>query len=183
MPIPRFPNSNQSNKNLEKLYIWGVVCGCSLLVVVRSYAMRRDIQGSRLWCRDGWNVTKLNITKTWMSPKQKCQIKCLKKWNVPKTEIYTKLKNHQNKNSTKTKILYQNFTKTEKSQNLKCPQNWNFTKTKMSLNWNYNKTKNSEEKIFTKKIISFRLKSYKNLHITKTEILLKIKILSILKLD
>ena len=99
-------------------------------------------------CDVGMDEMSLN----WISLKLEChqnrnvKKNVLKKWNVPKTEMYTKLKNHQNKNATKTKIVYKNFTKTEKSQNLKCPQNWNFTKTKMSLNWNYTKTKNSEEK-------------------------------------
>ena len=47
-PISRFANSNQSNKNLEKLYIWGVVC----LVGWSSYAMTRDVQVSRVCSRD-----------------------------------------------------------------------------------------------------------------------------------
>ena len=67
--ISRFPNFNQSNKNLERLYIWGVV-RC------RLYAMVRDVQVSRFCCRDGWNVT-----KTEMSLKLKCQ----QNLNVTKT--------------------------------------------------------------------------------------------------
>ena len=59
LPISRFPNSNQSNKNRRGSILWGC---CLLLFVVWSYVMVRDVQVSILCFREGWNVTKTEIS-------------------------------------------------------------------------------------------------------------------------
>ena len=53
LQISKFPISNQFNKNLERLYIWGVVRHCLSLFVVRVYALTRDVKINRRCSRDG----------------------------------------------------------------------------------------------------------------------------------
>ena len=72
--ISRFPNSNQSNKNLERLHILGVDCSGICL----AFALTRNVQVNRFCSRDGCYVTK--------------------------TEKLQKLECHQNRNVTRTEM-------------------------------------------------------------------------------
>ena len=114
LPISRFPNSNQSNQNLQRLYIWGVV-RC-LFVVFSVVRLDQGCQNQQAMLQ-GWpNNQSKNRTvlisrqqtvyrrqQTIRSRQQKIDsrqqtvksrqlTKCLQSKNISKTEMSSKLK-------------------------------------------------------------------------------------------